>query len=243
VNPFAASLAAAILVLAGCSTRPVDPKADSLRRSGLTNIEALRSTLLRASAAIVAGQQVIGFTVDHGADQTMAGHVAVANPGSPYATGCASAIGAGRYLTAAHVVDTPPITVLRLDGRGQPHAMPATVIWSDPARDLAIVTAPGCPDEPSLIVAGGPPRVGDLVVVYGCWGSLSAGMVVDVEVERGRFLCAAPTDEGDSGGAIVNRQGLLVGVISGGARRNGVDYTKGALVGIDDTGRTTASSP
>ena len=239
MNPFAAPLAAAVLVLAGCSSRPADHKDDSLLRSGLTDVEALRSTLFRASAGVVAGQRVVSFTVDH----AMVCHVAVADPGSPYATGCASAIGAERYLTAAHVVDTPPVTVLRIDGRGQPHVMPATVMWSNPARDLAVVAALGCPDEPSLTVADGPPRVGDLVAVQGCWGALSAGPVVDVEVERGRFLCAAPTAEGDSGGAIVDRQGRLVGVISGGAKRNGVNYTKGALVGIDDMGRTTASSP
>lgn len=221
-------------LLVGCSARLADPKSDSLRLSGLTSIEALRTTLFQSSAAIIAGQLVTHFSVDRVVDHSLVGHVEVADHDKPYATGCASAIGPERYLTAAHVVDNPPITVLRIDRRGQAHAMPATVVWSDRARDLAVVSAPGCPDEPSLVIAEGPPHKGDIVAIQGSWGSLSAGPVVDVDAERWRFLCTAPTVEGDSGGAIVDRQGRLLGVISGGTNRNGVDYTKGALVVVAD---------
>lgn len=227
-----------LFLLAGCAARPVDAKAESLRRSGLVEINALASALFRSTGAIVAGQRVTSFTVDLSADRPMTGHVEVADSATPYATGCAIAIGFDRYLTAAHVVDTPPITVLRIDGRGQPHALPATVVWADSARDLAVVTASGFPDETSLTLAVGPPAVGDMVAVNGCWGSLSAGKVVDVQAGRDRFLCAAPVVGGDSGGAIVDRQGRLVGVISGGARRNGADYTLGMMVRAGDVARS-----
>lgn len=228
-----------LCLLAGCASRPVDAKAESLRRSGLTEINALASALFRSTGAIVAGQRVTSFTIDLSADRTMTGHIEVADRATPYATGCAIAVGGGRYITAAHVVDTPPITVLRIDGRGQPHALPATVAWADPARDLAVVAAPGFTDEAPLAIAAEPPAVGDTVAVNGCWGSLSAGKVVDVQAERGRFLCAAPVVDGDSGGAIVNRQGRLVGVVRGGAHRNGVDYALGVMVRAGDVASPT----
>lgn len=236
------ALIALVLALAGCSERIADAKARSVEQADFADAGGVRAWLFHTCGSIVAGQRVAEFSVVQTGEHAWTGHVTVENPQAPFSSGIACAIAPGdRYITAAHVVKDLPITVLRMDGKMQAHVLPATVIWSDPVRDIAIVSAPGCSGEPTLDVADAPPVKGDIVAVLGNWDELSAGSVLDVEADRHRFLCSAPTHPGDSGGPIVNRQGQLIGVVSAGMSRGGWTtsyFTKAALLRPSDLTRT-----
>lgn len=229
------------IVLAGCAERMADAKARSVQDAGISNAADVRARLFHATACVVSGQRVTEFSVVQTAEHAWTGHVIWENPDKPCSTGVACAIAPGdRYITAAHAVDTPPITVLRMDGQMQAHMLPATVIWSDPVRDIAMLSAPGCPGEPVLDLAVTVPAVGDVVAILGNWDELSAGSVLDVEPNRGRCIVSAPTQHGDSGGPIVDRHGRLIGIVSGGMTRGFWTtsyFTKGALLRPEDLTR------
>lgn len=236
------ALIALSLMLAGCAERIADAKARSVEQAHISNVEAVRGRLAFTTACVVSGKRVTEFTAVQTGEHGWTGHVVVENPLIACSVGTACAIAPGdRYLTAAHCVDTLPITVLRLDLHMQPHMLPATVIWSDPVRDIAMISAPGCPDDPVFEVADVMPAVGDFIAVLGNWDELSAGKVLNVQANRGWILCTAPTRDGDSGGPVVDRNGRLVGVASGGMSRGFWTtsyFTKAASVTPADLARS-----
>ena len=131
----------------------------------------------------------------------------------------------GLIVTNRHVVaQMASITVSFLDGR----TMPATAVAVAPDTDVAIVRAGGAgPFTPVAVTGQARPRVGEPVYAvgnpYGVGLSLSQGIVSalgrTVEVGQGlRLHGAIQTDAslnpGNSGGALVDRRGCLVGMNS-----------------------------
>lgn len=128
----------------------------------------------------------------------------------------------GIVVTNAHVVAGERDTTV-LDAEGGDHR--ATVVRFDPRRDLAVLRVPGL-DAPPL--AHGDTDVGALAVVYGYSRggplSLSPARIAERIVARGSdiyrtsetrrdvFVLAADLEPGDSGSALVDEQGTVVGV-------------------------------
>ncbi|WP_370513530.1 S1C family serine protease [Corynebacterium sp. 319] len=139
----------------------------------------------------------------------------------------------GLIMTNNHVVDgaergRSKIEVLTNDGR----TLPATVVATDPASDIAVIKADGANDlQPISIGNSDDVQVGQAVVAVGSPLGLSAtvtsGIVsaknrpVQAAGERGgegSLIDAIQTDAainpGNSGGALVNMNGELVGIPS-----------------------------
>jgi len=130
--------------------------------------------------------------------------------------------GADLVVTNAHVVAGEDETsVERSDGRN----LAATVIAFDPDRDLAVLRVPGIARAPLPIAVGQEGLVG---AVYGHPGGgelrAAPAAISDRVTALGRdiydrhatrrdvFILASRLRPGDSGGALVNRDGAVVGV-------------------------------
>ncbi|NLT25591.1 MAG: PDZ domain-containing protein [Microbacteriaceae bacterium] len=136
----------------------------------------------------------------------------------------------GRIVTNHHVVaDAPGGRVSVLIGT---HVYPATVVGSDPATDLAVLQlaapAPGLVPLPRADAEA--LRVGDEVAAIGnplgLSGSVTTGIVsaLDRPISTGgtaaqpvitnAIQTSAALNPGNSGGALVDRSGLLIGINS-----------------------------
>lgn len=127
---------------------------------------------------------------------------------------------AGLILTNAHVVaDAQRITVRLSDGR----EMPATVLGSDPATDVAALSVE--PTDLRGLVVGRLEdlRVGDYVVAvgnpFGLEHTVTSGIVsalgranLGIEGYENFIQVDAAVNPGNSGGALVNLRGELVGI-------------------------------
>ena len=128
----------------------------------------------------------------------------------------------GIVVTNAHVVAGERSTTI-VDHDGTP--MPAIVVEFDPVRDLAVLSVPRL-TAPALPLAVGAP--GEVGAVYGHpgGGPLKAAparigeeiVAVGTDIYRTStsrrrvFVLAATLAPGDSGGALVNRDGAVLGV-------------------------------
>jgi S1-C subfamily serine protease len=126
-------------------------------------------------------------------------------------------------VTNAHVVaGTSSTSVLRPDGR----TLPAQVQVFDPARDFAVLAVPGL-NEPALGLASAVPGESDAVFGHPFGQApvaLSPAVVLRrVNIDLGDIydrpaaprqilVLASQLDPGDSGGALVNGAGKVVGV-------------------------------
>jgi S1-C subfamily serine protease len=131
--------------------------------------------------------------------------------------------GADIVVTNAHVVagvDRP--SVMRTDGR----RINATVVVFDPNRDLAVLRVPGLGQDPLPVADGG---VGDEGAVYGHPRGQEALAIIparietkvnaqgldlygDHQIRRQILILASALEPGDSGGALVDTSGRVVGV-------------------------------
>jgi S1-C subfamily serine protease len=131
-------------------------------------------------------------------------------------------VGDDLIATNAHVVAGESKTIVeRSDGS----EVDATVVAFDPARDLAIVSAPGL-NRPALGRAEahegdrgavfGHPGGGDLRVAPYEVGREVTATGTDIydrsRTERAVLILSAELHPGDSGGALVNPDGAVVGV-------------------------------
>jgi S1-C subfamily serine protease len=128
----------------------------------------------------------------------------------------------GIVVTNAHVVaGERGTTVLTVDGR----SLAARVIAFDPVRDVAVLSVPGLGERPLPLATG---SIGSVGAVYGHPGggalSPSPARVGDEIVAVGTdiyrtgssrrhvFVLASVLAPGDSGGALVNRAGRVIGM-------------------------------
>jgi S1-C subfamily serine protease len=139
----------------------------------------------------------------------------------------------GEILTSLHVVDgASSIRVSFSDGTESP----ASVSTSDPDHDIAVLTPARLPEVVVPAVLGGGARVGDEAFVVGhplgLVGSLSSGVISglgrDFPLENGRTIGGmiqfdAAVNPGNSGGPLLNRNGQVIGIVTGLANPTGND--------------------
>ncbi|GAB3438383.1 hypothetical protein GCM10027517_10660 [Phycicoccus ginsengisoli] len=161
----------------------------------------------------------------------------------------------GSVLTALHVVaGATGVQVTFADGT----TSPATVAKQDASADIAVLTPSGLPQVLVPAVLGGGVEVGDAVFALGnplgLTHSLSAGVVSatgrTVEVDKGRTLkdliqFDAAVNPGNSGGPLLDRDGQVVGVVTGLANpsRQGFFVGIGFAVPIATAGGAAGAPP
>lgn len=143
----------------------------------------------------------------------------------------------GDILTALHVVENAAsISVSFADGTESP----ATVRSADSAHDIAVLTPARLPEVIVPAVLGGGAQVGDEAFAIGhplgLAGSLSAGVISGLNrsfpVTGGRTLEGmiqfdAAVNPGNSGGPLLNRNGQVIGIVTGLANAAGDDHFAG----------------
>jgi S1-C subfamily serine protease len=132
-------------------------------------------------------------------------------------------VGDETIVTNAHVlagVDRPSVT--RPDGR----RLSATVVTFDSKRDLAVLDVPGLDQVPLPV---GTAQIGSDAAVFGHPGgqdevevsparietaisALGRDLYGETTIRRDIFILAAQLEPGDSGGALVDTDGEVVGV-------------------------------
>jgi S1-C subfamily serine protease len=134
----------------------------------------------------------------------------------------------GNILTSLHVVDgASTITVTFADGTESE----AVIVSTQPAIDIAVIQALDTPLFVVPAVLGNPNamRVGDEAFVvgnpFGLYSSMSAGVIsgfdrvftpTDSDIEiHGMIQIDAAVNPGNSGGPLLNRQGHVVGIVTG----------------------------
>ena len=143
-------------------------------------------------------------------------------------------IGPGLVATAAHVVRGASAIELEPEG-GAP--VKATVIGSSDGEDLALLRTDGMRDARTLQFAGSDPDIGEQVVALGyplglpftaTQGAITGEgreLTVDGTDYTGLFQTDAAVNPGNSGGAIINSQGQVVGVVvAGGDGTEGIGF-------------------
>jgi S1-C subfamily serine protease len=137
----------------------------------------------------------------------------------------------GDILTALHVVEGgSAIKVTFADGT----ASAASIKSSDPAHDIAVLTATQPPGVIVPEVLGGGAQIGDPTFAMGnplgLVGSLSAGVISGLDrsfpLADGRTLTGmiqfdAAVNPGSSGGPLLNGKGQVIGIVTGLANAEG----------------------
>jgi S1-C subfamily serine protease len=135
----------------------------------------------------------------------------------------------GIIATNAHVISgARAITVLLPDGS----VLPATVVGTDAANDLAVVRIDRTGLMPMPLGKSADLRVGDLVIAVGNALALEGGPTASMGIVSALNRTVTTTDgrtvthliqtdaainEGDSGGPLTNRSGQLIGINAIGA--------------------------
>lgn len=134
----------------------------------------------------------------------------------------------GQVLTSLHVVDgANQITITFVDGTQST----ATIASSQPDNDIALLTPNSLPQQfvPATIGSAGSMRVGDDAYVvgnpFGLYSSMSAGVVSGFDrafqppnsdkVFHGLIQVDAAINPGNSGGPLLDRNGFVVGIVTG----------------------------
>ncbi len=128
---------------------------------------------------------------------------------------------AGHVLTNAHVVEGCSKATLRL---GKDRTEPATIVARETTKDLALLKMRGKSPDVAKFRDAPPIRLGDTVVVFGypltgylsSSGNLSTGLVASLagtEDNEAEMQISAPVQSGNSGGAVVDQSGHVVGVV------------------------------
>ncbi|GGB53136.1 hypothetical protein GCM10008019_05850 [Deinococcus soli (ex Cha et al. 2016)] len=129
-------------------------------------------------------------------------------------------VGDGLVLTPAHLLHTEEVPVVTPDGQTRT----GVVVGRDPGSDLALLRVDGL-NVPALsspaLTAGDAGRAGELLLAVGRPpGGVQASLGLNPgRVRDGWLHAGAQPFPGASGGALVNAQGELVGVLNAGVRR------------------------
>lgn len=127
----------------------------------------------------------------------------------------------GLILTAAHVVDGTTDVAVRL---GDGSRIAGTVLGSDASTDVAVVKIDGSADLPVAVLATGVDlRVGQTAVAIGSPFGLDQSVTSGIISALGRstqtpggaipaIQTDAPINSGNSGGALADRQGRVIGI-------------------------------
>ena len=156
----------------------------------------------------------------------------------------------GDILTSLHIVEgAASIKVSFSDGTESP----ASVRSSDPDHDIAVLTPARLPEVVVPAVLGGGAQVGDEAYAVGhplgLFGSLSAGVISGLDrsfpLPNGRTVGGmiqfdAAVNPGNSGGPLLNRDGQVIGIVTGLANPGGDDEFIGIGFAVPIT---TASRP
>ncbi len=143
----------------------------------------------------------------------------------------------GDILTSLHVVDgAASIKVTFSDGTESP----ASVKSADPNHDIAVLAPARLPQVVVPAVLGGGAQIGDETYAVGhplgLVGSLSAGVISGLDrsfpMANGRTLEGmiqfdAAVNPGNSGGPLLNRDGHVIGIVTGLANPAGDDHFAG----------------
>jgi S1-C subfamily serine protease len=220
----AALLAAALWRLTDEGTAPLTP-ADVNRAVQRGLDRSQQDQRSKPPDAAVAYRKIAPSLVTVTTERAGAGSAGAA-ASSEVALGSGVVINArGAVLTALHVVaDGDAIEVRFADGT----QASARVASSQPENDIAVLTVDLLPEVVVPAVLGGAPQVGgDVFAVgnpLGLQASLSAGVVSatgrSVRSENGRTLADliqfdAAVNPGNSGGPLLNRDGQVVGIVTG----------------------------
>ncbi len=141
--------------------------------------------------------------------------------GRTASTGTGFVVAARRALTNHHVIEECRGVRIRASGGAE---MPARVIASDRARDLALLEVPAEAGPPLAFRRNTNLRRGEGVVTYGfpLSGLLSSGPTLttgEISALSGlgdndrQFQISAPVQQGNSGGPLLDLAGNVVGVI------------------------------
>ena len=137
--------------------------------------------------------------------------------------GAAIAWGTGDlFVTSAHVIRSPRMTVITPDGR----RVPGELVWQERRRDVALVRAQGATMPPVRTADPSAMRPGSLVMAighpFGLVDAVSTGVLQSVgELPlaldfEGRSLCWVQADlrlgPGNSGGPLADADGRVIGV-------------------------------
>jgi serine protease DegS len=126
----------------------------------------------------------------------------------------------GHILTNYHIIDKAARILVKLsDGR----SAPARLVGADPATDLAVIQIDLEQLTPALVGSGADARVGDLVFAIGDPHGLGQSVSMGIISATGRnrmglntiesfIQTDAAINQGNSGGALVNARGELVGI-------------------------------
>jgi serine protease DegQ len=158
---------------------------------------------------------------------------------------------AGDIMTSLHVVaDATEITVTFADGSRSP----ATVMTREVSQDIAILRAVQPPATFTPATLGDPAglRIGSEAFVvgnpFGLYGSMSAGVVSGLDrsfqepnggpLLKGLIQVDAAVNPGNSGGPLVDRNGRVLGIVTGlvNPTRQDVFIGIGLAVPIDSAG-------
>ncbi len=163
----------------------------------------------------------------------------------------------GEILTSLHVVKQAiDIQVTFADGTQSP----ANLVDQQPDNDIAVLRAQHPPAQlvPAVLGNPGDARVGDQVFAvgnpFGLYGSMSAGVVSGLERPfqppnggakmQGLIQFDAAVNPGNSGGPLVNRDGEVIGIVTGLANPTGQDVFIGIGFAVPiDVAASAAGSP
>lgn len=181
-----------------------------------------RRFLALLAAAAICGADC-GNTADPPLTASGVGVVAEGCPGPATESGSGVAVGPlGHIVTVAHTV-AGAASIIVVDGDGVEFA--ASIVAFDKDADLALLDAPGL-NAPALSI--GPLAPGDATaLVWSRESGVSAepasiikrlaitieDIYLENEVERAGLELSADIDSGDSGGAVVDAEGRVVGII------------------------------
>jgi serine protease Do len=128
----------------------------------------------------------------------------------------------GLFVTSAHVIRSPRMTVITPDGR----RVPGELVWQEAHRDVALVRAPGAGMPPVRTADPSAMRPGSLVLAighpFGLVDAVSTGVLqsvgelpLELDFAGGRLRWVQADvrlGPGNSGGPLANADGRVIGV-------------------------------